>query len=234
MMIVDHFLDRSASLSSTKNDWLETWGAVVPGIVANVLPFYGPVRDAVAHVPGALQLLRMLVPVLSIATCFYAVISRKALRSPLGPLNAGTGFSYRFSNPLRQISKIALMFLVPIAVFEVIDNMPRNILSAGVIDGYLCSASNGKPIAEALVQAYDTVDQLVSIAPSITDSDGYFALTLSRGSARPRELRTEGKCGALKFDAAVKKRSKNGCPTPPTPPPDRGEVGIWIASCPVN
>lgn len=207
----------------------DSLGIIVSAIVANILPFFGPIRDALAHIPEAHRLIRLLVPAVATTVCLYIVCARVRTTSPSLSVPVQ---GYRFAQLGRQLAKIMLIPVMAFLSYEMFDLAPRGVLSTpNVLQGYLCRAADGQPAFGITVEAFDSLDHAISVQPITVDDTGYFALALKSWSPRPREIGIEGACGSLKFPIGAGTVGRGGCSSNRTPLPPRPAVPMWSLAC---
>jgi hypothetical protein len=210
---------RAVRPSPTQRSLAESLTGLAAIITGTMLPFYGPLPEALADWPWLLQGLRLVVPFAGTAACISIFVSTTRA-------SKGGGRQFRFPTSDRLLAGLLVLPLFVVSFAEATEVLP----TAGftVMAGYVCDAS-GVPLIGA-VSILDRTKHNISVERVKLEETGYFATVLARWSPRPAFIQANGICKSRPIpigDSAV----GEACPANSIEPPPRGVSKIWSLSC---
>lgn len=229
--MIDHFLDRSATVRSCEKTWLDVAIVVIPTAVITVLNSSDMLLRWVDQTPAAAALLHLLLPLFGTAAVLFVVCARERMVAPAGfHQRSSSGSVYRFCNATRQTAKLSLLPLLGITAVSVTTMAPNGLRGATVASGYVCTA-RGFAANGSLVQFLDQYD--LSVSPPVKlDDRGFFYIHLNRWRSRPLKIVVlAGACAGQKMTRTASQEATS-CLAERVESPQTEKAPLWILDCP--
>ena len=142
----------------------------VPSIAATAGGVASLGKVWLAGLPALNVLTDAMTSIAALAAALYVVMATEAATDGL----VSDRRQYRFGQVERRCAKLLLVPTLVVAAFGIWRTLPSGLLGRDCIDGVVCSAETGGPVANASVAVLDRRRTPVSLPGFPTDSLGYF------------------------------------------------------------